>query len=165
MTIYIYIYIYSKEGDRKPPFSIATPPRCKGGTLLFSLNCSTLPLIRTLYCWVVSKEVSSTIFKVFGMTRPGLKPGLPDHWRTLHPLGQWAGKRHVSPGFKNSLFLFQSVGFYKLSSSNIYAHITVMQRVLFRVYIYIYISSPCRAISTDIPDSLQAPFSIIHRFR
>ena len=21
----------------------------------------------------------------------GLNPGLPDHWRTLYPLGQWAG--------------------------------------------------------------------------
>ena len=33
----------------------------------------TLPLIHTLYCWVLSKEVSSTIFKVFGMTRPGIE--------------------------------------------------------------------------------------------
>ena len=31
--------------------------------LLFSLDCSTLSLIPTLYCWVLSKEVSSTIFK------------------------------------------------------------------------------------------------------
>ena len=30
--------------------------------------------MRTLYCWVLSKEVSSTIFKVFGMTRPGIEP-------------------------------------------------------------------------------------------
>ena len=40
---------------------------------LLSLNCSTLPLIRTLYCWVLSKEVSSTILKVFGMTLPGIE--------------------------------------------------------------------------------------------
>ena len=33
---------------------------------------STLPLIRILYDWVLSKEVSSTIFKVFGMTQPGI---------------------------------------------------------------------------------------------
>ena len=45
------------------------------------------PSIRTLYCWVLSKEVSSTIFKVFSMTRPGV----PNHWRTLYPLDQWAG--------------------------------------------------------------------------
>ena len=38
---------------------------------------STLPLIRTLYCWVLSKEVSSTIFKVFGMTWPGFEPRSP----------------------------------------------------------------------------------------
>ena len=27
-----------------------------------------------LKCWVFSREVSSTIFKVFGMTRPGIEP-------------------------------------------------------------------------------------------
>ena len=48
-----------------------------GGTQLFSLNCSTLPLIRTLYCWVLSKEVLSTIFKVFGMTWPGIELRFP----------------------------------------------------------------------------------------
>ena len=31
----------------------------------------------TLYRWVLSKEVSSTIFKVFGMTRPGIEPRSP----------------------------------------------------------------------------------------
>ena len=34
-----------------------------GRVLLISLDCFTLPLIRTLYYWVLSKEVSSTIFK------------------------------------------------------------------------------------------------------
>ena len=43
--------------------------------LTISLDCSTLPLIRTLYYWVLSKEVSSTIFKVFGMTQIELNPG------------------------------------------------------------------------------------------
>ena len=69
------------EGDPKAPFSIATTQRCRGRRYSFTLDCSTLPLIRTIYCWVLSKEVSSTIFKVFGMTRPGL----PDHWRTRLP--------------------------------------------------------------------------------
>ena len=45
--------------------------------LLLSLDCSTLPSICTLYCWVLSKEVSSTIFKVFSMTRPGIEPRSP----------------------------------------------------------------------------------------
>ena len=39
-----------------------------------------LPLVRTLYCWVLSKGVSSTIFKVFRMTRPGIEA------RSLGPL-------------------------------------------------------------------------------
>ena len=45
--------------------------------LLLSLDYSTLPSIRTLYCWVLSKELSITIFKVFGMTRSGIEPGSP----------------------------------------------------------------------------------------
>ena len=48
-----------------------------GRALLPSLDCSILPLIRTLYCWVLSMEVSSTIFKVFGMTRPRIEPRSP----------------------------------------------------------------------------------------
>ena len=52
-----------------------------GRALLLSLDCSTLPLIRTIYRWVLSKEVSSTIFKgVFGMKRPGIE------LRSLSPL-------------------------------------------------------------------------------
>ena len=38
-----------------------------------SLDCSTLLLIPTLYCWVLSKEASSTIFWVFGKSRPGIE--------------------------------------------------------------------------------------------
>ena len=45
--------------------------------LLVSSDCSTLPLIHTLYCWVLSKEVSSTIFQVFGMTRSEIEPRPP----------------------------------------------------------------------------------------
>ena len=44
-----------------------------GREQLLSLDCSTLPLIRTLDCWVLSKEASSTIFYVFGMTRPRIE--------------------------------------------------------------------------------------------
>ena len=48
-----------------------------GRAQLLSLDCSTLPLIRTLWCWMLSKEVSSTVFKVFSMTQPGTKPRSP----------------------------------------------------------------------------------------
>ena len=40
--------IVSKVGDPKAPFLIATTPRCKGGRYSFSMDCSSLPLIRTL---------------------------------------------------------------------------------------------------------------------
>ena len=64
----------------------------KGRALHLSLNCSTLSLIRTLYCWGLNKEVLSTIFQVFGMTRPGLEPRSPRPWaNTLHtgPTSRW----------------------------------------------------------------------------
>ena len=72
-----FIYIDVKfttvvKSDQKAPFSIATTPRF-WGTLFFSMDCSTLRLIFTLYCWVLSKEVSSTVFKVIGMTQPGIE--------------------------------------------------------------------------------------------
>ena len=56
-----------------------------GRALLLSLDCSTLPLIHTLYCWVLSKEVSSTIFKVFGMTRPGIEARSPEPLANILP--------------------------------------------------------------------------------
>ena len=72
------IYIYSVVGDRsrgQPEGALFNTyyPEVLGRALLHSMDCSTLPLIRTLYCWVLSKEVSSTIYKVFGMTRPGIE--------------------------------------------------------------------------------------------
>ena len=71
----------SKVGDRsrrRPEGSIFNSyyTEVYGRVLLLSLDCSTLPSIGTLYCWVLSKEVlSSTIF--FGMTRPGIEPWSP----------------------------------------------------------------------------------------
>ena len=97
------------EGDQKAPFSIATTPKCRGGRYSF-------PSIRTLYCWVLSKEVSSAIFIIFGMT-PGeqiqkrhiylyiyLNPGrniafhialipLGDVWIQLFSLQLWVNSR------------------------------------------------------------------------
>ena len=59
-----------------------------GRALLLFLDWSTLLSIRTLYCWVLSKKVSSTILKYLIWRDLGLNPGLPDHWRTLCPLDQ-----------------------------------------------------------------------------
>ena len=45
-----------------------------GRALLLFMDYSTLPLICNLYWWVLSKEVSSSIFKVFGTMRTGIEP-------------------------------------------------------------------------------------------
>ena len=65
------------EGNQKAPFSIATTPRCRGRSYSF-------PRIVPLYPWYVpciaeclNKEVSSTIFWVFGMTLLGIEPQPP----------------------------------------------------------------------------------------
>ena len=78
----VYTYIKSKVGDRSrgwPEGSLFNSyyTEMSGRTLLLSLDFSTLPLIGNLYCWVLSKGVSSTIFKVFGTTRPGIESKSP----------------------------------------------------------------------------------------
>ena len=88
--IYIYIYIYKLatlvNGDQKAPFSIATTLRCRRGHYSSPWIAPLYPLICTLYCWVLSKEVSGTILKIFGMTQSEIESGLLDHWWTLYPL-------------------------------------------------------------------------------
>ena len=72
-TWYIYIYIYQwVKGDPKVPFALATTPRCKGGRDSFS---GIAPL--TFDTYLISQAESSTIFWVFGMTRPGIEPRSP----------------------------------------------------------------------------------------
>ena len=92
IEIHIILHLVSwrplVEDDQKTPFSIATTPRYRGRVLLLSLDCAILPLIRTLYCRVLSKEGSSTIFKVFGMMRPGIEPQVSRIIGEHYPLGQ-----------------------------------------------------------------------------
>ena len=64
---------------------------------LLSLDCSTLPLILNLQCWVLNKAASSTIFRVFSMTRPGIEP-----WS----LGPLANTLTIMPNSKVLLFQF-----------------------------------------------------------
>ena len=56
---------------------------------LLSLDYSTLPLIRTLYCWVLSKRYQVPFLKSLVWRDLGLNPDLPDHWWTLHPHFLW----------------------------------------------------------------------------
>ena len=79
------------EGNQKVPFSIATTPRYRGGRYSFPWITPLYPwyVSRVKYCWMLSKEVSSTILKTLLWRDMGLKPGFLDHWRTLYPLGQW----------------------------------------------------------------------------
>ena len=76
-----YYYLISKFGDYsrgRPEGSLflSYNTKVKGRALLHSLACSNTfdPYLK---CWVLSKEASSTIFWVFGMTRPGIEPQSP----------------------------------------------------------------------------------------
>ena len=62
------------DGDQKAPFSTATTLRCSGGHYSFS---GLLHFTINTYLILLSKEVSSTIFKVLGMTQPGIEPRSP----------------------------------------------------------------------------------------
>ena len=53
------------KGDQKAPFSIATTSRWREGATPFP---GLLHFTLVTYLIMLSKEVSSTIFKVFGMT-------------------------------------------------------------------------------------------------
>ena len=86
-------FIYKKVTDRsrgRPEGSLFNSyyTEVLGRALLLSTNCPTLPLIRTLYWRVLSNEVSSTIFKVFGMTRPVVEPRFPGSLANTLPTRQ-----------------------------------------------------------------------------
>ena len=81
------------EDDQKAPFSIATTPRCRRRRYSFPWTALFLPLMRTLYRWVLSNEVSILYLKSLVWLNLGLNPGLPDHWRTLMAM---KGTRHSS---------------------------------------------------------------------
>ena len=84
----------------KAPFSLANTLMCRA--LLLFLDCFTLLLIHTLYCWVLSKAASSTIFWIFGTTWPGVL----GHWRKLYPLGQCKDFINISLYLPRSKFPF-----------------------------------------------------------
>ena len=50
------------EGDSKAPLFNSYYNVVYGKVLLHSQDCSSKPLILTLWCWVLSKAVSNTIF-------------------------------------------------------------------------------------------------------
>ena len=52
------------------------------------LVCSTLPFIRK------ERRCQVPFLKSLVWRDMGLNPGLPDHWQTLYPLGQWNFKVH-----------------------------------------------------------------------
>ena len=91
------------EGDQKDPFLIATTPRRRSTPFSWLLHF-TLDSIS--YYWVLSKKVSSTIFKVFGMTRPRIEHRSPG--------GKYGHSRYGTHGtanksiYNNLMFFFDS---------------------------------------------------------
>ena len=108
--------------------------------LLLSQDCSYLPWIYTLYCWVLSKEVSSTVLKVFGMTRPGIEA------RSHGPLANTQPTRPMS--WLSYIYIYEMSMWTKRRSIYIYIYIYIYSTLIFMytqrhmlayIYIYIYI--------------------------
>ena len=90
VCVCVYIYI-SKVADHsrgwpEGSFFNSYYTKVLGRVLLLSPDCSTLPLIHTLWRWVLSKEVSSTIIFFFILWYDSTWDWTlvsPDHWWTL----------------------------------------------------------------------------------
>ena len=80
------------EGNQMAPFSIASTLRCRRGRYSFLWIAPLYPS----YCCVLSKEVSSTIFKVFGMTWLGIES------KSHGPLANTLPTRPMSQLFKTN---------------------------------------------------------------
>ena len=83
----------------------------------------------TLYCWVLSKEVSSTIFRDFGMTRPGIEPGSPG------PLANTLPNR---PKSRLLIRICIDIYMYWYIYMCVYWFIYVLIYICIALYIYIY---------------------------
>ena len=70
------------------------------------------------YTWGLSKVVSSTIFWVFGMTRPGIMPQSPRPLATLYPLDQWASDEYTKKLLAVDKYIWNHLTVYKEMSSN-----------------------------------------------
>ena len=91
------------KGDPKAPLSIATTPRCREGRYSFPW---IVPLyLDTNFIMLLSKEASSTIFRVFGMTRPGIEPWSPGSMANIlptRPMGRYVRKLESLYSINNS---------------------------------------------------------------
>ena len=139
------------EGGPKAPFSIATTPRCRRGR-------DSILWIVPFYSWSqpynaeLSKDASSNVFWVFGMTRHGIEHGLPDHLRTIYSLGQWSGTDEtlaLSELFPYLIILSLCRGSkwegtlqatHKNGRANVFCHLTkkyTKQKYIYNEYFYL----------------------------
>ena len=70
------------EGDPKAPFLIATTGVGEGGTPFPGI----LPFTLDLHLIVLGAKQGGIKYHFLSFW---IKPGVPDHWRTLNSLGQW----------------------------------------------------------------------------
>ena len=74
------------EGDQKAPFQLALHQDVGESATPF-LGLLHFTLDNTLYCCYARKDQVPFLKSLVGCDL-GLNPCLPDHWRTLYPLGQ-----------------------------------------------------------------------------
>ena len=88
------------EGNSKTPFSIATTPRCRGGSYSFP---GLLHFTLETYLIMLRVEVGGIKyhFWVLDLTRPVIEPQSTGPLATTLPLCQWAGLWNDENAFKN----------------------------------------------------------------
>ena len=135
----------SKAGDRsrkRPEGSLFNSyyTEVSGRALLLSLDCSTLPLIRTFYCWVLSKDVSSTIFKVSWAWRDlGLNPALFGHWRNFRKKRNEKARifgSYIMLKKYPSCYLGKNPSYYWKSMAQDWIHVFFLVKNYFLHYLY-----------------------------
>ena len=120
------------ENNPKTPFSIATTPKCRGG-------CYSFPWLAplTLDTYLIMLRVKQGgikyhFFESLVWLDPGLKPGLPNHWRTFYPLDQYIYFFfNLNQPKNNTIFLFELILSVTLpiSTENVY-----LPSILFQFY-------------------------------
>ena len=131
-TLYICKLASLVGGDPKDPFSIATPPRCRG-------ECYFIAWIAPLYPYLIMLSVKQGGIKyhfwVFGMTRPEIEP------RSLRIVANILLIRPIC--MRNIIFAIYVYVHYTVSTIFIMYNILYIyiykQSIIQSVYIYMYI--------------------------
>ena len=125
------------KSDPKAPFSIATTPQCRGGGYFFLWIAPLYPW-SVLYNAVLSKESSSTIFWVFGMTQPGIEPRSPGPLANTLTTMPMSGIKNMNIYIYIYIYMMEKFSAYL---SNIFIHANLYHHyIINKVFLYLFMA-------------------------